>query len=1114
MINIITSYIEEKAFFKASKDIKRTLKENNKINKILFLVPEQFTVEAERMLTDKLTAKGLIDIEVLSIKRLSNRILTKTKSEVPKTLDESGKSMVLSFILNELKEELICFNRLTNNASFNENVCELFSELKKNNVTDEDLSPDKFSDEENNNNFLYKKTHDIHKIYERYNNFLGTDFWDADDLTFHASQNLDKARFLDNSEIYYFGFESFDKNIYSLIETISKREINQTFLFTAKDDIKSSPAYKIVENTIYKLHKLADKCNEEFNIQTQNEEEKEKDLKFLADNIFSYDTKEYKDKVTNIEIFKASCLYEEVENTAINILKLIKEENALYRDIQVLPSDYETYKNVISEVFNKYKINYFLDNTSNVIDTNILRGIIKILNIISSNFQTNDIISFLKTGLTDLSKDDIETFENYALEFGIKGTMWLKDFKRNNKFNDYNLDYLNEKKDAFILPLITLKENFKNTKNVKETTTVFYKFLKDFGLDEKIKRIVKNFEEKDDYTNANKYAQIYNSIINIFEQLYNFLGEEKLSLKEYAKIMESGFKALKIGIIPSTIDSVNIATLSRSRSSDIKYLFILGVNDGILPTNFAQSGGIFSNKEKLQIIESGVEIRSTNEYKQQEEKYFLTSLILKTQKHIYFSYPILSPSGDELTESSIIMRIKNIMPNIRTKTFNKDNLDDNLSLISNFDATFKHLINNKINKSENNEVNNLWEEVYDIYKNDNLGKNYINIMESAINFSNNSEISNKKLINEIYNGKMITSISQLETYAKCPFSYFISYIISPIERKKLELNSPDIGNILHEIIYIFSNKIINNEVDVYKITSKELNDLTKEITKEVTEKYSKGKVKQIVNSAYFKKKLLRNSSYALSNIVTQLRRSNFHISKCESEFGEDKENSLNFITKENNIVSIKGKIDRIDTYNSDDGEYVKVIDYKTKGETFDFSKSYYGINMQLPIYLAATTLNNNSEPAGALYFRISPEMTNVKNSEDLKTLIDKAEENQIDGVVIDNTDILNNIDDDENNGIVKKLKSKRNKVIPKEDLSNLINHATNLAKEISDNIINGKISITPYKKANETPCEYCKYENICHFDTCFKDNKFNELPKAKAEDILKLIKEESENEMD
>ena len=170
--------------------------------------------------------------------------------------------------------------------------------------------------------------------------------------------------------------------------------------------------------------------------------------------------------------------------------------------------------------------------------------------------------------------------------------------------------------------------------------------------------------------------------------------------------------------------------------------------------------------------------------------------------------------------------------------------------------------------------------------------------------------------------------------------------------------------------------------------------------------------------------------------------------------------------------------------------------------------------MQLPIYLAATTLNNNSEPAGALYFRISPEITNVKNSEDLKTLIDKAEENQIDGVVIDNTDILNNIDDDENNGIVKKLKSKRNKVIPKEDLSNLINHATNLAKEISDNIINGKISITPYKKANETPCEYCKYENICRFDTCFKDNKFNELPKAKAEDILKLIKEECENEMD
>lgn len=1114
MINIITSYIEEKAFFKASRDIKKTLKENNEINKIFFLVPEQFTVEAERMLTDKLTAKGLIDIEVLSIKRLSNRILTKTKSNIPKTLDESGKSMVLNYILNGLKEELICFNRLTNNSSFNENICELFSELRKNNVTEEDLNPETFFTPENNDNFLYKKTYDIHKIYERYNKFLGTNFWDTDDLTFHASQNLDKARFLDNSEIYYFGFEAFDKNIYSLIESLSRKKINQTFLFTAKDNIKNSPAYKIIDNTIYKLNKLAKKCNEKFNIQIQTEEEKEKDLKFLADNLFSYKTEEFKEDIKNIEIFKASSIYEEVEHTAIEILNLIKNKNALYRDIQVLPSDYETYKNIISEVFNKYKINYFLDNTSNIIDTNILRGIIKILNIISNNFKTNDIISFLKTGLTNLSKSDIETFENYALEFGIKGTMWLKDFKRNNKSNDYNLTYLNEKKTEFILPLISLRDNLKNTKNVKEITTVFYTFLKDFGLNDKIRKIVKSFEEQADYTNANKYAQIYNSIINIFEQLYDFLGEEPLSLNEYSRVIESGFKALKIGIIPSTIDSVNIATLSRSRSSDIKYLFILGVNDGILPTNFAQSGGIFSDKEKLEIIENGVEIRSTNEYKQQEEKYFLTSLILKTQKHIYFSYPIISPSGNELTESSIIMRIKNIMPNINIKAFDKNNLDDNLSLISNFDATFKHLIINNITKSSNSEINNFWDEVYDIYKNDNIGKHYIDIMENALNFSNNTQISNKKLISEIYNSKMITNISQLETYAKCPFSYFISYIISPIERKKLEINSPDIGNILHEIIYVFSNKIINNEIDAKNISANELNNLTKEITKEVTEKYAKGKMKQIVNSAYFKKKLLRNSSYAISNITSQLKRSNFNISKCESEFGEDKTQSLSFVTKQNNIVSIKGKIDRIDTYKSDDGEYVKIIDYKTSGDSFDYSKNYYGIDMQLPIYLAATTLDKDNEPAGALYFRISPEITNVNSSKELKKIIDKADENQIDGVVIDNKDILYNIDDDENNGIVKKLKNKRNKVISKEDLSNLINHATNLAKEISDNIINGDISIYPYKKGDKTPCDYCKYENICHFDTCFKDNNFNELQKTNAKEILELIKEENENEVD
>jgi len=1117
MIKIILSYIEEKAFFSAGRDIKKELKKDN-INKIFFLVPEQFTVEAEKMLTDKLNARGLIDIEVLSIKRLTNRIISKTRSVTPPVLEDSGKSMVIKVILNKLKEELSCFKSLTNKDSFNENVCELFSELKKSNVTSEDLNPKNFNDI-NENDYFYKKTLDIYKIYKAYNEFLSDDFLDFDDITLFASTAIPNARFLDNSSIYYFGFEGFDRNVYSLIEALSNKGIDQTFLFTSNTkNNEENEAYKIIDDTLYKLKTLAENINEEITFLADREDEKDEDLKFLADNLFSYSTKKYDKKAENIEIYKASDIYEEVEHTALEILNLIREKNISFRDIQVLPSDYETYKDVISETFKKYDISFFLDNTMSIMNTNIIRGIIKILDIVNGNFKTHDILSFLKTNLTDLSKNDIETFENYSLEFGIKGNMWVKDFKRNNTANEYDLNYLNSKKDEFMAPLIILRSELKDKTLVSEITNIFYDFLVSYGLNDKITNLVRSFKNKEDYTNANKYAQIYNNILTTFEQVYDFLGSEHMSLSEYTKVLQSGFSALKIGVIPSTIDSVNIASLSRSRSSEIKYLFILGLNDGVLPSNFSNAGGIFSNKEKITAINEGINLRTTESYKINEERYFLTSVILKTKEKVYFSYPITSLNSDELLPSSIIFRINDIMPKVKVKSLNANSLNDNLSLISNPKATFKYLMNNKLNKSPNNEVSALWDYIFEIYKKDSTGKHLIEIMNNALNFNNKASISNKKLIDEIYNGKLVTSISRLETYAKCPFSYFVAYTLCPKERKVNKIDQPDIGSMLHEIISSFSNKIIGNEINPDTLNEKEINEISLKISNDVINRYSSGKLKNIVNSAYFKSKLINMSSYAANTIISELKRSNFKITASESKFSEKNKDAIKIITNKNHMITIQGIIDRIDTYKDENGKFIKVVDYKTGSVTFDFIKNYYGISLQLPIYLTAATNKDNAKPAGAFYFKITPPMDNIKDSISLTKIKETVKENKLEGVVLNDKELMEKIDTISSKGSIKVNRDKAN-LLSSKDFSNLIIHTENKTKEIADKILSGDIEIHPYiDKYNNTPCEWCKYKNICKFDTCFKGNTYNKLKNLSATEIKeKLDKEaeyEAENKMD
>lgn len=1107
MINIIQSFIEEKGLFLALNKIKDDF-EANKMKKVFFIVPEQFTLEAEKIIIDHLTANGLFNIEVLSIKRLTNKILSNTISSYPKVIDINGKSMVIKHITTKLKEELECFNMVSNRYSFNENLCELFTELKK-----QDVSFDKL-DNEKKDNFFYKKTNDIKKIYEEYNSFLkganDEEIYDIEDLIYLAADKAKYATFLKDSQINYFGFDVFDKNTYHLINAFMDLSLEQTFIFnTGKDTNKNYATYSIVNNTIDIITKEAKKKSIPLTKKHNTDEHLKEDLDFLANNLFSFNNKKYLKDAKNITITKNDNIYDEVEYVAKEIVRLIRDEDVRFNDIMVLPSDFEMYCDIIKEVFIKNDINFFLDNTTNMNDTNVIRAIIKILDIVNYDFSTKDIISFLKTNLTPLTKNEIETLENYTVEFNIKHTMWIKEFTYNNEFNEYNLDKLNEDKDKVILPILNLRKELKDKNTVAEMTKVLYKFLKEYEIEEKIKKIKDKFEKNNDYLNANKYSQIYNKIILTLEQIYNFLGDIKMGLTEYTEILKYGFSAAKIGLLPESVDKVSILTLQRSRKTSIKYLFVMGVNDGKLPNAFNE-GGIYTDREKHFAIENGINLRSTREYKKTEERYFLTTLIAKTKEHLYLTYSTHDKEGKEIIPSFIIKKILTFF-NMKEKHINHSDDKDNLFLISNYKATFENLIVN-LNKEK---TSPFWMQVKNAYQDEQSGQRYITLLDDALKFRNEAKITSDTIKEKLENNSLKTSITQIETQASCPFKYFIRYVLKPKERKKSKIENIDMGNVVHEVINEFSQMIIDEKIDVKSVSEDKIKNISKELIDKKIEGFKAGKFKKQANSKFFKSKLLNETTLAFNQIIKQLKNSNFKLKASEVTFESinDKKNLL-LPFDENKEIMLTGKVDRFDTYDKGDLEYIKVIDYKTNANTkYELTKNYYGLSMQLPLYLKALT-GENKLPAGAFYFSVANPNIEIKTTKDLEEIEKLIEDNlKLDGILLNDIDILNNMDTNLENSYMKvSLKKdgsikKTSNVFTKEGLDLILEHTYDKCIKLIQDIKNLKIDINPYEYSNKMACEHCNYKSICKFEKIF--NNTNKIKTIRKNDFFNKKGEEN-----
>lgn len=1104
------------------KEIREKIIEK-KQQKLILLVPEQFTLQAERDLLEKQDLEGIMEAEVLSFSRLAYQVFNEVGGLTQININDIGKNMVIRKLLEELGKDLTIYQKTARQEGFVLKINELISEMKQHDILPEEL---KLLDTLKEEPLLRLKLKDFSLLYEYFNRYLENAYLDTEDHINLLIEKIKDTKFLNDAEIWIDGFHYMTPQTLRIIAELMKkaRQINIALTLDPNPHSREGDLFAVTEGTLKQIRHLAQhlEIREEQIILTHQKEIKPPQLAHVEREIYAYPYRSYEGRGNEIEIFSAANLYTEIEQVAGQILSLVRDQGYRFKDIAIVSGDLNSYSMIIKRVFQEYEIPCFMDEKRDIMDHPLVELILAAIDIVSRGFQYEDVFRFLKTGFSDLSKDEIEELENYGIAYGIRGSQWEKEF---TKGQDEDLGRLNQIRSQFYQPLGTFKENVKKAGSVLEITKGLFNLLQQMKMEEKLEDWIEKLKELGRYDSVNENTQIWNTVMAIFDQLSEILGDRKISLKEYKKVLESGFGACEIGVIPATVDQVLVGNLDRSRSHDIKALFVVGVNDGILPS-LREEEGLLSDQERQLLKEHGITLAVYGEGRLAEEKLAIYMALSKPSQYLWLSYAAADQEGRALRPSIIIDRFKKLFPKIHIKSDLVKVSQDSINYVATPTSTFKYLVENMRLKLDEKECSDLWWKVLAWYHDNPEWHKRKDLMVKGLFHENQIHYIPNTKARELYQTPIHTSISRLERFSNCPFSHMVAYGLKPRERKEYQLKSPDIGRLFHYSLELFGRYLQAERLEWRELERQQCEQIVDTLIDGISETFENGILNSTHRYRYMVNRLKRISKRALWTLTNHLKSGNFNPMGHEIQFSNQEGATLPAIIielEDGEEIFLQGVIDRVDVYTDETGQYINIIDYKSGNRDFSLSDAYYGLQLQLLVYMDAVLSvesfkNVKLYPGGIFYFKIDDPLIKTTDlaSEHIEREINKAL--KLRGMVLKDLKVIKNIDidiDGSSDIIPVRLNkgdeiSKTSSVLTAEDFRSMLNHIRHIIKEISREILKGNVKILPCKKGKQVSCQYCQYQSICQFDGLLEDNVYRIIKELKDEEILDKLKIEGE----
>ncbi|MDF2557432.1 MAG: addB [Bacillales bacterium] len=1137
------------------KEIRQKIIEDRLGSPIIYIVPDQMSFQAETELIGDEQVNGSMRAQVYSFTRLAWLVLGETGGMSRKQINKVGIHMILQKILIENRERLQLYRNSCDKQGFITQLDQLFTEYKRYCVTPEHLL---LAVSNEQSPMLRAKLSDFALLYENFELELAGKYVASEDYFNLLAEKIPQSNYLKNATIYVDGFHGFTQLEKNILAQLILHTQNVKIALTLDQQYKHAKPeehdlFRMTGETYFDLYKLAN----EMHVQIEEDVEHKYNYRFqyneaaahLEENFSKRPGIEFHEE-TAFTVIAAKNRRVEIEQIAMQIIKHVRE-GFRYRDIIVLTRDGDQYTKLLETIFKDYQIPVFIDQKKPMMFHPLIELVSAALDSVESDFAYDPMFRAFKTDLffesshrIQSERDFLSKLDNYVLSRGIRGNKWDGEwiFKLNRGLelektvqSDAELSFqalLNSFKNMLYNPIQNLSKKIKKAKTVSDYVQALIWFLEVLQVNKKIEKWMKHAESSGELVLAKQHKQAWEELVRLFEQLIETNGDMFVDFATLKQMIEAGIESLKFSLVPPSLDQVILGNLDVSKPQKVKIAFIIGLNEGVLPKKINESG-ILTEEDREKLSQSGIQLAPSAITTLFDEEFVAYTVFNLASKKTYFTYPIADGEGKSLFPSGYIKRITALFPKIHIVTASDlvsdcKEIEGQLNFVNHTAATIQYLAQQIQAYKENEEIHPLWWDVYNEFTNDCIKKDAVAFVLSSLNYQNVSENLNKATVDQLYGETIKGSVSRIELYNRCPFSYFSKYGLKLQEREVFTFDAPAIGTFFHETIKHVADTLEANNLSWSELDKAKCDALASEAADRIAPLMQNEILFSTERMKYLKHKFSQIIQKTAFTMNQHAQKSTFTPFGFEVPFGTADSSlpSLEIPLQDGKKMELNGRIDRIDSalHPTTGKRYVAVIDYKSGTKNIDYSEVYYGIALQMFTYLnvllkhSDKVFQEKAHPAGLLYFRLQNPLLKEKDTlSDAEALIDEKRLKQfkLNGLVSDEKEIISLFDNDfestsKSDVVPVALKkdgsfSTQSKVASSEQIKLLTEHVTDIYKKSGNEILSGKTEIKPYKLKQNHACTYCDFKPVCQFDPSLKENKYHFLQSMKINEAIHKI---------
>ncbi len=1035
----------------------------------ILIVPELISHDVERRLCATAGDTASRFAQVLTFSRLASRVSDSVGHRARECMDDGGRVVAMAAAVRQAQSRLKAYASVGTRPEFFVGLVDAVDEFKRCCITPEDL---KAASMESEGSFA-QKLEELSLVYECYNGVCLRGKRDPRDQMDWLLEELEDSDYAAQHTFYVDGFPDFTGQHMAILEHLIASGTDITISLNTDGLDTTSPAFEKASDTAAHLCRLA-KCHGA-EVQILNVPSQMTVTAPVCDKLFQGRTESVKD---GLYLYRADSVYQECMEAAERILALVLS-GARYRDISVVLSDLQGYKNVLETVFGRCGIPVYVSGTEEILEKPVIATVLAAVDTAMSDFEQKDVLRYLRTSLSPLSLETVDEIENYVILWSISGKKWLETWKFNpmglgetmTEEAQRQLDDLNDARLTALSPLIRLRKGLCSASKVSQQIRAIYDFFEDIQLAEHLEKMAQELDAAGNNREAQVLGQLWEILISALEQMYDVLGETAWAPDVFANLFKLLLSQYRVGTIPPVLDAVTVGPVNAMRCQETKHLFVLGAAEGTLP-GYSTTAGVLTDQERVALRTMGVPLSGDAMEGIQREFSEVYGVFCGARDSITVSCTAGQPSfvyqrllqmtGKESTEIAPVgpALVNGLDAAALLKRYNERSAADRLGIDREYDTMAQRCTHS-------------------------LG---------AVS---------GEAVAELYRNKLRLSASQVDRQADCRLSYFLRYGIDAKERKAVTVDPAEFGTYVHAVL----EKTAAEVMDKGGFSEVSLDD-TLSIAKRYSDEYVQNRFAELDTERLTY--LFRRNSAELQMIIRELwqelSESSFEPRFFEMKFGDDGLLPAIEIPGHAMDAQLRGFVDRVDVWEDHDRSYFRVVDYKTGAKDFDYCDIFNGLGLQMLLYLFALesagdqVIGKNPTPAGVQYFPARAPLI-AANGQLTEEEAD-AERSKLwkrKGLLLQDERVLQAMDPSEKPVRLPYTKKKDGSIsgdlADRESLGLLKQHVFRLLGKMVDEIASGCVEANPYTRGDShNACRYCPYGAVCHVADVENRRNYKKMP--------------------